>query len=201
MRSRVSGPAPLRVIIGGGIGAGKSSVAAVFGDLGFSVIAADEVGHEVLGSDAGVVAEIEAAWPRAVDDGVVHRPVLAAIVFSDPGALARLEAITHPRIAQRIEGALATAAGDVVVEVPLQHLGLDAAPGTVRVAVVADPRTRIARAIARGGDRGDLERRMALQASDADWRAWADVTIDNSGAWADTERRVRSLVEELRADG
>jgi dephospho-CoA kinase len=187
-----------RILVGGGIGAGKSSVCDLFARRGFVVISADEVGHRVL-ADPSVVSEVAARWPGVVDGGVIERAALAGIVFSDSDALAVLEGITHPRIVEAIRSEIASrASSDIVVEAPIPDL-FEADP-FVRVAVVADEKVRIARAVTRGSSKDDVERRMANQVGDDVWRSWADIVVDNTGPWQETELEIDALVEGIRSD-
>ena len=187
-----------RILVGGGIGAGKSSVCDLFERRGFLVIPADEVGHRVL-TDTSVVSAVAARWPDVVDRGVVDRAALAAVVFSDSGALAELERITHPEIVAAIRSEIAAhASRDIVVEAPIP--GLLEGDAFVRVAVVADVHVRIARAVTRGSSRVDVERRMANQVDNDAWRAWADVVVDNTGAWQETELEIDALIDGIRSD-
>ena len=195
---------PIRIVLGGGIGAGKSAVGDLLADHGFEVIVADLVGHAVLEDDAAAVAAIAERWPDAVVEGEVDRARLAARVFADRRELDALEGVLHPRILDRIRLRLAETDGDVVVEIPLLHLAQRAPEalggGFLRVAVIADPQTRIARAVTRGADPDDVAARIAMQAGDDAWRSWADVTIDNGGAWATTQAAVVGIIEDVRID-
>ena len=193
----------IRIVLGGGSGAGKSAVGDLLAEHGFDVIVADLIGHEVLEEDAAVAA-IGERWPAAVVAGEVDRGRLAAEVFADRRELDALEQIVHPRILDRIRMRLAEADGDVVVEIPLLHLA-ERAPdalggGFLRVAVIADPSTRIARAVTRGADADDVAARLEMQADDDAWRSWADVVIDNGGAWATTHAAVLGIIEDVRVD-
>ena len=189
------------VLLGGGIGAGKSSIAALFAERGYEVVEADLVGHEVLATDPEVLAAVINRWPAVVSDGVIDRAALAGVVFSDPTELRYLEQITHPRIRAAIADRIAsTEASGVVVETPLTGMGVATDITTVRVAVLADHDVRLARAVMRGGDAADVERRMRSQDDDATWRAWADHVVDNSGAWTLTERTVLTLIDGIARD-
>ena len=98
----------------GGIGAGKSTVAGVLRAAGIPVIDADLLAREVVEPGRPAHAEIARAWPQVLGpDGRVDRQQLGAIVFADPASQARLEAITHPRIRERVaaERAALDAAG------------------------------------------------------------------------------------------
>ena len=187
------------ILLGGGIGAGKSRVASAFAQRGFEVIEADKVGHDVLRTNTNAVAAVADTWPETVDDGVIDRVALARIVFADPDALATLEAITHPVISQTLLKRIEAASEPVLIEVPLMKVLTQ--ESYLRVAVVADAQTREDRAVARGFERDDVRRRMGHQPSDAEWTAWADRSIDNSQEWVHTEVRVHALIEEVLDNG
>ena len=106
-----------RVGLTGGIGSGKSTVSAMFADLGAAVIDADVIAREVVapGSD-GLDALVAEFGPGILSsDGSLHRAALAEVVFADESARARLNAITHPRIAART-AALMASLPDVVID-------------------------------------------------------------------------------------
>lgn len=180
------------IAIGGGIGAGKSSVLEVFERAGYVVIEADLVGHEILEPHHRVGRSVMDRWPSTVVDGRVSRPKLARIVFNDPRALAELESITHPAIRCEIERLVSQAGAPVALEVPI--LGMFADTNWHRMAVVAPEEVRIARAVARGGDPDDVRARVASQPSDAEWMEWADTVIDNGGSWESTRRALAAFV-------
>jgi dephospho-CoA kinase len=87
----------------GGIGSGKSTVAGMLREIGIPVIDADAIARQVVEPGLPAHGEIAAAWPDVLDAaGRIDRARLGAIVFSNADSLARLEAITHPRIRQRV---------------------------------------------------------------------------------------------------
>jgi dephospho-CoA kinase len=187
------------LLLGGGIGAGKSRVASVFAQRGFEVLEADKVGHDVLEHNVGAIAAVAAIWPDAVEGGVVDRAALAGIVFADPGALEKLESITHPVIAETLHRRIEAATGPVVVEIPLMKV-LAQGP-YLRVAVLADMNIREDRAVARGADRDDVRRRMSHQPVDVQWVAWADRVIENSRDWDTTAQTIHALIDEVLNHG
>lgn len=189
------GPIANRVLLGGGIGAGKSAVADIFVQAGFLLIEADGIGAEVLRPDTVAARSVAEIWPDAVNGGVVDREALARIVFSRSGDLRRLEAITHPAITAEIDKRVAGTTDDVIVEVPLTHL--DPSGEWIRVAVVADEKLRITRATERGGDPVDVRRRVSSQVSEDEWMEWADHVIDNNHSWSTTEEAVHTLIREV----
>ncbi|GAA1346719.1 dephospho-CoA kinase [Saccharothrix algeriensis] len=190
----------LRVGLSGGIGSGKSTVAGRLAEHGAVVVDADRLAREVVAPGTPGLAEIAEAFGAGVLDpsGALDRAALAAKVFSDDGARATLNGITHPRIAARTAELVAAAPEDAVVvhDVPLLvENGL--APNYHLVVIVhADPEQRVRRLVARGLTEQDARSRMAKQADDAARRAVADVWLDNSG----TPDLVSALVDALWAD-
>ncbi len=187
------------MLLGGGIGAGKSTVARILASDGFRVISADDVGRQALSSGTGPAGKVARIWPGVIVDGVIDRSKLAHIVFSDPEELRRLEAVTHPVIVDEIRRLVALHTEEnLVVETPLPDLFGD--EEFVRIAVVADMDTRLARSVVRGNDADDTRRRMAAQPSDADWRSWAVHVIDNSGTPEATATEVATVMAEVMSD-
>ncbi|MGW5051853.1 dephospho-CoA kinase [Actinokineospora sp. NPDC004072] len=189
----------LRIGLSGGIGSGKSTVAGRLAERGAVVIDADVVAREVVEPGTDALAEIAAAFgPEVIADGALDRPALAARVFSDGEARARLNAIVHPRVAARTAELIAAAPADAVVvhDVPLLvENGL--APLYHLVLMVDAPvETRVARLVGRGLAEADARARIAAQAGEAARRALADVWLDNSGA----PEAVLAQVDALWAD-
>jgi dephospho-CoA kinase len=196
MASEVPPDRPRTVLLGGGIGAGKSAIADLFARRGFDIVIADRIGADVLATGAPAVAVVARRWPDVVHDGVVDRAALASIVFHDPDELAALEAITHPAIADVIEDRIESAGGGpILIEVPVRAVVGDV--DALRIAVIADEDVRIARAVARGGDRDDVVARVRSQGDESEWRDWADLVVDNTGSWSETERTVEAIIEEV----
>lgn len=191
----LDGPAAVHVLLGGGIGAGKSTIAEEFGRRGFAVFDADTIGAGVLVPGTAATEAVAQRWPTVVSNGVVDRRALAQIVFSDEEELRRLESITHPAIRTEITRLVSATPGPALVEIPLQHLPISG--DWFRVAVVANEGVRIARAVARGGDVTDVRNRVSSQVSDGAWIEWADLVIDNGGAWSETLQSIEAVVAEV----
>lgn len=188
----------LRVGLTGGIGAGKSAVAARLAERGAWVVDADLIARElVAGGTPGLAAVVAAFGPDVLDQQRrLDRPRLAEIVFADQEALARLNAIMHPLIAARSAELLAAAPPDAVVvyDMPLLVENDLAGGYDVVVVVQADLELRIERLIRdRGMTAEQVRQRLAAQASDAERQAVADVVIDNSGSPQDLESSVDAL--------
>lgn len=187
------------IALTGGIGAGKSTVARMLRSHGAQVFDVDAAAREVLAPGGPGVAEVAALWPEVVDNGIVDRPALAAIVFSDDDQRAHLNAIVHPRTWERIDRALAEyrlehPQGVAVVDIPLLSTSDRSDMFDATAVVYANQASRIRRLVEqRGMTEGDALSRMAVQASDAELAAIADVLIDNSG----TETDLASRVDEL----
>jgi dephospho-CoA kinase len=186
--------------LAGGIGTGKSTVARHLADLGAHVIDADKIGHDVYrpGSE-GFRQVLDAFGPGVVaGDGTIDRRALGAIVFADPHARARLNAIVHPLIGVELVGRVAAArAADpdrpIVIEAAiLVEAGWRGLVDRLWV-VSTRPENAIARVMAtRGLERAEVERRIAAQLPDAERRRVADVVIENDGSPAE----LRAIVED-----
>jgi dephospho-CoA kinase len=197
MRPRVIG-------LTGGIGSGKSTVATILRELGCEIIDADQVARDVVRPGLPAYEEIVSSFGRDVllPDGTLDRKKLAAIVFRDPAARLRLEAITHPRIAletqRRIGEAGARGAGPVVYEATLLvenglHCALDG------LIVVDAPReAQIARTCQRDGlAREEAQARIDAQMPPAKKLAAADWVIENDGGLDELRARVVQTFAEL----
>ncbi len=185
---------PLRVLLGGGIGSGKSTVARRFGHHGATVIETDRLGHAVLEPDGEAFGSVSERWPSVVIDQRINRSVLGEIVFADPKQLSELEAMTHPPIINRISK-IAASADDLVVEIPLI---LDVPGDWMKVFVDTDEDIRVRRAVGRGSNEIGVRRRMASQPTQAEWLVWADEVIDNNGSVHDLERQIDVIWYGLR---
>lgn len=204
----------------GGIGSGKSTVAAGLARRGATVFDADQVAREVLEPGRPAYEAVVARFgPGVVRPGNgLDRRALAGRVFGDPEALGDLNRITHPHVARAItQGVAALARGDagplrtasgptgaarvVVLEVPL----LDAA-GVMRyemkavVVVDAPEGVAVSRLVSRRGfTAAEARARIASQVSREERRRLADVVIDNSGDLAALEPQVERAWEWMSA--
>ncbi|MCZ2837424.1 dephospho-CoA kinase [Modestobacter sp. VKM Ac-2985] len=176
----------LKIGLTGGIGSGKSTVAALLAERGAVVVDADRLAREVVAPGTpGLAAIVEEFGPDVLaEDGALDRAALAAVVFADPAARARLDAIVHPRVrARAAELAAAAPPGSVVVQdVPLLVETGQAGSFDLVLVVETDPETRVARLVDRGLSAADARARIASQATDDQRRAVADVVLRNDGA-------------------
>lgn len=175
----------LRIGLTGGIGSGKSTVSALLAARGAVIVDADRIAREVVEPGTPGLARIVEAFgePVLAADGSLDRAALAAVVFADPEARRQLDGIVHPLVrARAAELAAAAPPGAVVVnDVPLLVETGQASSYDLVLVVEADPATRVSRLVQRGLTAEDARSRMAVQASDEQRRAVADVVLDNSG--------------------
>jgi len=185
----------------GGLGSGKSTVAALLGEHGAVIIDADVVAREVVRAGTPGFAAVVARFGPGVlgPDGELDRAALARIVFADGAALDELNAIVHPLVGSRsAELAAAVPPGAVVVhDIPLlAENGLADRFDTV-VVVEADREIRLARLAERGLTRAEAEARMAAQATDEQRRAIADEIVRNDGDLDSLARQIDRLWDRL----
>ena len=187
----------------GGIGTGKSTVAAMLVARGAALVDADRLAREVVEPGTPGLAEIVAEFGPGVllPDGSLDRPALGAVVFADEGRRLRLNAITHPRVGelmqQRVAEALASAAPLVVVDVPLLFEGNRQGGFEGTMLVWAPPPVQLARLVERDGwPEDEARRRIAAQMPVDDKRALATWVIDNSGTLADTQAQLDAWWDE-----
>lgn len=191
---------PLILGLTGSIGMGKSTVAAMFRDLGVPVFDADAAVHALQGPGGRLLPEIERAFPGTTGPTGVDRAALGARVFGNDEALHRLEGIVHPAVAALRQTFLLEHAGRklVVFDIPLlfEKGGFREVDKIAVVSAPADVQRH--RVLARAGMSPEkFARILDLQTPDAEKRARADFVIDTGVSEAATRRSVHSLVEQL----
>ena len=193
----------LRVGLTGGIGSGKTAVAAILRDRGALVIDADALARDAVAPGTPGREAVFVRFPgvRAAD-GALNRAALAAVVFADPEARSALNAIVHPAV-RTLAAALERAAPPdqvVVHEVPLLFETHFERSCDATVLVVAPVAARIARVVARSGlAQADVERRMAAQIDPERARALATFTIENDATPELLRGRVEGVWERILA--
>jgi dephospho-CoA kinase len=191
----------IKVGLTGNIASGKSLAAHRFAELGARIVDADVLGHRLIGpGGAAVRAVLDAFGPefRSAAGGV-DRARLGPVVFADPAALARLNALVHPLLVAGVRAELdrmASAADPPAVAVLdaalLYELGVDR--DMDRVVVVTAPESlREARLVAKGVSVDEARRRIGAQRPEADKARRADHVIANDGSRGDFLARVEEL--------
>jgi dephospho-CoA kinase len=193
------------MIIGltGNIATGKSAVMRLAAERGALTIDADKVVHELLEGDDAIQAAVADAFGPSVrrPDGRIDRAALGAIVFSDPAALARLEALLHPAtrlaIAQRVQETTA----DVVMIEAIKLLDGPLAEVCDQVWVTTCPeavqleRLRVCRGMAEDA----ALTRIRAQSPQSEKVGRADVVIDTGGLMTETQAQVERAWADVEA--
>ena len=194
----------LKVGLTGGIGSGKSSVSRRLKALGAVVIDADRIAREVVEPGTPGLAAVVAVFGQAViaSDGTLDRAALGSQVFPDPVALAQLNAILHPLIANRTAQLMADAeraqVGVLVHDVALLVEGGLRGSYNLVVVVDAPPAVQLDRLVRlRGMTEADARARMSRQASRADRLAAADVVLRNDGIPKELQEQVDAFWQQL----
>ncbi len=196
----------LRVGLTGGIACGKSHVLRRLAQRGLAVLDLDAVAHDLTASGGAAFGDVVRAFgPGILDDGgSIDRRRLGAIVFADPVARARLDALVHPRVReeeQRRAQALEAAGHAVLVSDAALLVEAGAHLRFERLVVVhCAPEEQLARLMRRDGlDEAAARSRIEAQMPIAEKRRFAHVLVDSSGTPADTDAAADGLAEELFA--
>jgi dephospho-CoA kinase len=182
----------------GGIGAGKSTVAQFFAQLGALVIDADQLARMAIERGTDGFAEVMLRFgDEVIVNGDIDRKKLAEIVFSDPQARKDLEAIIHPRVQALFAEAVADLDADdiLIYEIPLLVETGAASKFDYIVTVESDLELRKERLLKKGLYISQIEKRMASQASPEARAAIADKVIRNDGDEDSLLRQVENLWE------
>ncbi len=200
-----AGPrAPYLIGLTGNIATGKSTVARMLVELGATVIDADRVAHEVMRAGTPVHRAVVEAFGAGIlrPDGEIDRARLGAIVFSDPQALAQLEAIVHPAVGEEVARRIAAAPTPVVVveAIKLIEAGMARICNSLWV-TTCSPEEQVRRLMAdRGLSREEAERRVNAQPPQEEKIALADVVIHTDGTMEETREQVERAWREVMGD-
>ncbi len=190
----------------GGLACGKSFVAAAFADLGCHVVEADALGHEVMRPEGEAYSQIVAEFRPSIlnDQGGIDRPRLARMVFADPAALERLNAIVHPAVRRRARCLFREigerdphAVAIYVAAILIETGGYRECDKVILVSCAREQ--QIERALQRPDATRDnvlarLERQLPVEKK----REFADYIIDTSGTKEETLRQTKIVYEDLR---
>jgi|SRR5579884_297464 len=190
----------MRVGLTGGIGSGKSEVARVLESLGAYIIDTDRLAREAVAPGSDGLRQVARVWPSVVRDDCLDRAALAQIVFNDPTARERLNAIVHPHVRRLAEEAERYAKPQqlIVHVVPLLfETGYDELVDA-SILVIAPDELRFARVAKR--DRlteTQIRARMASQIDPGQARTRATYVIDNDGDFKHLRDQVCALYDML----
>lgn len=182
----------------GGIGSGKSTVSEMLARLGAVIVDADAITREVQQPGSALLAELAEAFGAHVlaSDGSLDRAAVAKIVFDDPEALKKLNAIVHPAVGREMNARIiAQRETDNVVVLDIPLLTENPREGLQgRIVVDVPVETQVDRLVRfRGFDEADARARIARQATREDRLAAADFVIDNSGSPDDLIDQIERL--------
>lgn len=190
----------MRFVVGltGGIGSGKSAVAALFAELGADIVDTDAIAHQLTGRGGAAIEPIRAAFGGSVitPEGALDRAAMRRLVFSDPAAKQRLEAILHPMIRVEADLRCVSAQGAYVILVVPLLVETGSYRGRVDRILVVDcaEATQVARTMARSGlTEAEVRAIMAVQAGREARLAAADDVIDNDGGLEALRAQVEAL--------
>jgi len=185
----------------GGIGSGKSRVAAAFAARGGKVISGDAAGHEAL-RQPEIRERVVRRWGQQVLDekGEIDRRAVARVVFADPAELRALEEIVHPWIGRRLREEIAAAQSDPAVPFVVLDAAvmLEAGWNNVcdKLVYVDAPRAERLRRLAaqRGWTEKEVAARESNQLPRSEKITRADCVVDNSGPPEAAARQVDDLL-------
>lgn len=192
-----------KFIIGltGNIATGKSAVMRLAAERGALTIDADAVVHELLNSDKKLQQGIAGQFSSRVlkSDGRIDREMLGQIVFSDPDALAILEALVHPATRQEIDKRILASNSAVVMVEAIKLLESNMKDACHQIWVArCDRQKQLERLrVCRGMGTADAANRIKSQSAQEEKVAFADVVIDTNGLMSDTEAQFEMVWSRL----
>ena len=189
------------IALTGGIGSGKSTVAAEFAKLGAEVIDSDKISYEIMLPGGSAYTEVVETFGGEIllDDEKINRKHLADIVFADNIKLKMLTDITHRLIYEEIQRRIDMSGAEVVcLEIPLLFTSECPVDINLKIAVVAPCDIRLKRVVER--DRCTEEQakmRMAKQLSDEEMIRLSDCYIENSGDLEYLKEQVKIVYNKI----
>lgn len=191
-----------RYAITGGIGSGKSTVAAMFARLGAVIIDADAISRDLMRPTENTLSAVVAEFGPDIlhPDGTLNRSALAALVFSNEDARTRLNNIVHPAVRARADALVEQArraprfSGIIIDDIPLLAETNRAAEFDGVIVVRTSLEKRLSRLMeTRGMAEEDARARIAAQATDTQRVAIATWIIDNDGSAENTQTQVERI--------
>lgn len=179
-------------------GSGKTTLLTALAEAGATVLDCDAIYHQLLQQDPQLLAAIEARFPGTVENGILQRKKLGAIVFSDTAALSDLNRITHAAIHEEVLRQLAQQPAIAAIDaIALFESGLNEMCD-VTVAIIAPDQLRLERLMQRDGISEEYARqRIQAQHSDDWFREKCDYTLENDGSPADFQGKCLAFFHEI----
>jgi dephospho-CoA kinase len=194
-----------RLGLTGGIASGKSAVAGMLREMGFRVLDADSLGHELMEPGKPAFVEIVKEFGKEVVDGAgrIDRRKLGEMAFADRRKLETLNAILHPRVEEEMSRQFAEWEKEGVRDAAFVEAALLVEAGYQKkvdglVVAWCKPEQQLQRLLARGMSEEEARRRIAAQMPAQEKLAYATVKIDCSGSLEETRRQVEELAGKLK---
>jgi dephospho-CoA kinase len=196
----------LKVGLTGSIAVGKSSVLAVFREMGCATLDADKIAHSVMEPDREAYSDVVREFGEEIlaADRTIDRAKLGAVIFADAERRKRLNEIVHPRVIAEQNRLLAEIEEQSPDSIAIIDAALMIESGGYKrldklIVVFCDARSQLERLMRRNNlSREEAELRIRAQMSSDEKRKYADYEIDTSGTFEETRKRVVEVYEELR---
>jgi dephospho-CoA kinase len=190
----------MKVGLTGGIGSGKSEVARALEHLGACIIDTDKLAREAVAPGSDGLRQIARIWPAVVREDCLDRAALAEIVFNDPTARERLNAIVHPHVRRLADQSACYAKpGQLIVHmVPLLFETGYEERVDATIVVISPDEDRVRRVMQRDRmSEQQVRARMASQIDPEEARRRATYVIENDGDLSHLRERTRAVYDEL----
>ena len=186
----------MRIAVTGTIGSGKSTVMAIFKELGYKTLSCDEIAHKLQERGQKGYLAISKAFPEVIDNETINRFKLGEIVFNDPQQLAKLNAIMLPLIKEELIKTIDNYSL-VFVEVPLLfetdfYLLFDKS-----ILVYADNEKVVERLKERGLSIEAIKSRMAAQMDVENKKVLADYLVENNQDLNSLKNKIKEIIKEV----
>lgn len=188
--------------ITGGTGCGKTTLLSAIAEAGGLILDCDAIYHNLLQTDKSLLSAIEARFPGTVENGVLQRKALGAIVFSDEAALLDLNAITHGAVRAEVKRQLESDPPLAAIDAIALFEGGLAQLCDITVAVTAPVEDRVARLMARDGISETYARnRIAAQHEDDWFCKHCDWILENNGTKEQFQQKCLAFLQQCSIIG